>query len=362
MSTLAKRKPAVELTSVKDMSREDWLDWRRKGIGGSDVAAIMGCSPWGTARDLYYKKKGIKGSLEDEADSSNWVAKEVGHLLEPLVAKIFAVKTGFKPYEIQKMFAHPDYPFMLANVDFFFEFEEDITMPDGTVFPAGTRAILECKTSILHNKEKWEGGAIPVNYEYQGRHYMSVMDVDVVFFACLFSNNENDFVWSYVTRDMGIEEDMIAAQVDFWQNHVEAGVEPPYTEGADLVLQSIRNHFGHPDKDAGEVELTLAFADTLVEYEHLRDKKSKAKKAVDSIDEEMKKIQATIIEEMETSAKATCKGDDGIEFIITNNPILRDDVDKDGLKAQYPQVFEKFVVKKPSSPRFTVKRAKKKAS
>lgn len=43
----------VELVSTAGMAEEDWLDWRRKGIGGSDSAAVMGCSPFCTTRDLY---------------------------------------------------------------------------------------------------------------------------------------------------------------------------------------------------------------------------------------------------------------------------------------------------------------------
>ena len=43
-----------------------------------------------------------------------------------LVAKIFERKTGLKIYQVKKMFRHPLYPFMLADVDYF------ITMTDGT--------------------------------------------------------------------------------------------------------------------------------------------------------------------------------------------------------------------------------------
>ena len=49
----------VEVVSTAGMSESDWLDWRRKGIGGSDSSAVMGCSPFCTARDLYYDKRGI---------------------------------------------------------------------------------------------------------------------------------------------------------------------------------------------------------------------------------------------------------------------------------------------------------------
>ena len=42
------------------LSREDWLSYRKLGIGGSDVAAIMGISPFATIRDLYNDKLGIE--------------------------------------------------------------------------------------------------------------------------------------------------------------------------------------------------------------------------------------------------------------------------------------------------------------
>ena len=97
------------LVDTENLTREEWLEWRRHGIGGSDVAAIIGVSPFRTARDTYYDKLGIAAVEEDEG---NWVAMEMGHLLEDLVAKIFERKTGFKIYQIKKMFRHPLYPFM----------------------------------------------------------------------------------------------------------------------------------------------------------------------------------------------------------------------------------------------------------
>ena len=110
-----KRHEPLVLVETADISEEDWLDYRRRGIGGSDVSAIFGTSPFRTARDLYYDKLNI-ASVED--DEGNWVAMEMGHLLEPLVAKIFERKTGYRVYQIKKMFQHPQYPWMLADVDY----------------------------------------------------------------------------------------------------------------------------------------------------------------------------------------------------------------------------------------------------
>lgn len=125
-----------KVVDISNLSREDWLEYRKKGIGGSDVAAIMGISPFATIRDLFYNKTGVQPVIQEE-EESNWVAKEVGHRLEDLVAEIFSKKTGLEVFPVRVMFRHPLYPFMLADVDFF------VRMPDGTF------AILECKTLIF---------------------------------------------------------------------------------------------------------------------------------------------------------------------------------------------------------------------
>ena len=232
---------AEVFVETENLSREDWLSYRRKGIGGSDAAAIMGMSPFCTKRDLYYDKLGIQAVMDEEED--NWVAKEVGHRLEDLVAEIFSRKTGLKVYPVRKMFRHPLCPFMLADVDFFID------------FPDGSKGILECKTTNYNCQGKWANDSTPVNYEYQGRHYMAVMNIDRMYFACLYGNNENEFFIRYMERDLDIEEDLIAEEEFFWKENVEKGVEPPYTEKPDLVLESIRKHCGPADKDAEQVKL-----------------------------------------------------------------------------------------------------------
>ena len=90
--------PSV-LVSTEGLPEKEWLEYRRRGIGGSDASAVLGISPFATARDLYYDKLNIV-SYEDAEDS--WVQKKIGHLLEDLVAEIFHVKTGYKIYKIKR--------------------------------------------------------------------------------------------------------------------------------------------------------------------------------------------------------------------------------------------------------------------
>ena len=152
-----RQEPKV-LVSTENLTEQEWLAYRRQRIGGSDVAAILGISPFRTARDLYDDKLNIASAADD---TGNWVALEMGHLLEPLVAQIFTKKTGLEVFQIKKMFQHPQYPFMLADVDYF------VRLPTGKI------VLLEIKTTNYNAKDHWwkEGEeCVPVYYETQGRH------------------------------------------------------------------------------------------------------------------------------------------------------------------------------------------------
>ena len=50
MSLALNYEPEV-VVNIETLTREEWLDYRRLGIGGSDVAAIMGISPFATIKD-----------------------------------------------------------------------------------------------------------------------------------------------------------------------------------------------------------------------------------------------------------------------------------------------------------------------
>ena len=342
MSLNLNYKPEV-VVDTENLSREDWLNYRRQGIGGSDCAAIMGVSPFCTKRDLYYDKRGIAPAV-DEAES-NWVAKEVGHRLEDLVAEIFSKKTGFKVFPIRKMFRHPLYPFMLADVDFFIDFGD------------GTYGILECKTTNYNCQDKWANNSTPVNYEYQGRHYMAVMNINKVYFACLYGNNEDEFFIRYMERDHELEEDLIAEEEYFWNENVKKCVEPPYTEKADLVLESIRKHYGPADKDADQVKLNRKHLVGLEKYLELKEQKSKLDQESKKLEEQMKESYAEIVEEMGVSCTGVLK-DGSTEYIVTYNPAYRTGIDKKGLeklKAQHPDVYDDYV-NTTESRRFSVKK------
>lgn len=321
------------LVDTENLTREEWLDWRRHGIGGSDVAAIIGTSPFRTARDIYYDKLGIAAVEENEG---NWVAMEMGHLLEDLVAKIFERKTGLEIYQIKKMFRHPLYPFMLADVDYF------ITMPDGT------KAILEIKTTNYNARDHWwkDGKeTVPVYYEMQGRHYMAVMDIDRVFFCCLYGNTEDEAIIREIRRDLAYEDEMIYLEQEFWTSYVEKKVPPPYLEDGDVILSSARQHCGPADKNAPAVVLNGSMPSTLMRYIQLQEEKKRSETHSKKLDADIQRLKAILAAEMGTSCKAVCDMN-GKHYTVTYNPVRKPMVDKDNLarlKLQFPEIYEKFV-------------------
>ncbi len=334
-----------------NLPEEEWLVWRRKGIGGSDAPAILGISPFKTARDLYYDKLNLL-SFEDE--DTNWVAKKVGHLLEDLVAEIFHEKTGYRVYQVKKMFYHPQYPWMLADVDYFVE------------IPDGTTAILECKTTNYNAKDHWfrDGEkVVPINYETQGRHYMCVANVDRVFFCCLYGNNENEVIIREIHRDYDYEEELIALESDFWHNNVLAQVPPPYTEDGELVLNSVRNHVGPADSNAPEIILSMPLASCVLRFVELQAQKRELDAQVKEIAAEMKRIQGQVIAEMGTSCTAQCDIA-GSSFTVTYKPSITMEIKKDSLlrlEAQHPEIYREYATAS-ESRRFYVKRSLEEAA
>ena len=56
-------RPALRLVETKDMPREDWLEMRKSGIGGSDAAAAVGLSPYQSMLELWLTKTGRDANL-----------------------------------------------------------------------------------------------------------------------------------------------------------------------------------------------------------------------------------------------------------------------------------------------------------
>lgn len=320
------------LVDTAGLSEEEWLGYRRRGIGGSDVAAIFGISPFRTARDVYFDKLNI---VPDREEDDNRTALRIGHLLEDLVADIFHDKTGCPVFQVKKMFHHPAHPHMLADIDYF------AILSDGTIAP------LEIKTTSFFARENWWSGdkeTVPPYYETQGRHYMCVTNMDRIFFCCLLLGT-NEVIIRELRRDTAYEEEMLFLEHDFWHSHVLPKIPPPYTEDGSLILESVKRHSGPADKSAPAVTFGMDAAAKVQHYLELKGIKEQADSQFRQLKDDMDRLKAMIIAEMGTGCTALCQSG-GTSYTVTANPVRKTEINKDSLlrlKMQHPDLYEQYV-------------------
>jgi len=319
------------LVSTEGMDEVTWKKWRKSGIGGSDAAAILNLSPFRTKRDLYYDKTDTENAISDDED--NWVAKSVGHRLEDLVAEIFAKKTGYRVWQEKKMYYHPIYKCMIADIDYMFE------------TPEGIIGILECKTAHYLAKVKWDDGRVPIYYEFQVRHYIAVRNVKIAYIACLFGNNEADFVYRKVERDLETEEMLIKEEEAFWNDCVLAKKPPIYKESADLALKSIKNHYGNADTTLPKITLDPMCEKILKEYIKLKEMKQDIDKTSKDIKKKLDALSVPVADLMGQVCSAECTIGN-VKYEITYNPRYTTGIKKEELELfrnEHPDLYDKYV-------------------
>jgi len=222
-----------------EMSRQDWLCERQKGIGGSDASAILGFNPWKSPFELYIEKTSDTVQ-EIDNEAIHW-----GNVLEDVVAQEFTRRTGKKVRRRNQIFRHKEHDWMIANID------RDVV---------GERALLECKTTNAFNADMWEGEQIPPAYMCQIQHYMAVLDYEKAYIAVLIGGQK--FVWKEIARDDEFIELMIQHEREFWENHVLAGV-PPEIDGSKSASELLNAMY--PEDNGETIMLESDKAETLIE-------------------------------------------------------------------------------------------------
>jgi putative phage-type endonuclease len=196
------------LMSKVGMTEEEWNNARRLGIGGSDAGAILGLNPYFSALQVYLDKR---GQLPEKEDTE---AMRLGRDLEEYVAQRFVqemAKRG-EPKKVKNcnfVLQHPEYPWMLANVDRLI---------------VGENAVLECKTASAFNKTDFEDGNIPEQYYAQAMHYLAVLGAQCVY-MCILQFGKEPFIFKIDRNEEDIKT-LIAVEKSFWEDCVIRGVEP----------------------------------------------------------------------------------------------------------------------------------------
>lgn len=202
------------IASYRD--REAWLEERRKGIGGSDAAAILGLNPWKSPYDVWLEKT---GRMLPEKPNAAMIR---GTVLEPVAADLYAEQTGRK-LRRQPLRKHRDFPFILGNAD-------RQILASGDVPETG---VLEIKCPGISTMTKIKAQGLPDYMTAQLMHYMAVLGYEWGSFA-LFNAEHWRLIYFDIEADDRLIERLLEKEVEFWQKHVVPQV-PPEVEPEPVV-------------------------------------------------------------------------------------------------------------------------------
>lgn len=311
------------MTVEQAADRMAWERVRNGGIGGSDIACIMGLNPWKSAFALYAEKH---GDVEAENLSNNefvyW-----GTVLEQTVADRFCELTGKKVRKCGTL-QDESYEFMLANVD---------------RLVVGEDAGLECKTANGFKASEWDGDNLPDCYYCQCQWYMAITGCEKWYIACLIGGNH--FVWKEIPRNDEFIADMRAQAIVFW-NNLQNNVAPE-VDGSESTSQTVDKIVASV-VGADEVALGTQAAPFIARYHEL----TKTEKLVKEQKQQCQNALALMLN------GARCGTYNNYQVI--NAPVKgRESVDRKKLMKEMPDVYEKYKTVGKDSFRFSIKEVKK---
>ncbi len=285
-------------------TRQLWLDERRKGIGGSDVAGILGLSKWASPLSVYMSKVGIT------QDTSATEYMYWGNVLEEPIAQEFQRRTGKIVRRKRAIIKHRKHPILLASID------RSIV---------GENAGLECKNSGAFNQKEWDK-AVPDQYLLQCQHYNNVLGYDMWYLAALVGGNT--FLPFEIPRSQPLIDFMEKKCLEFWENHVIPQIPPAPTH-----LEIDRNILKDQYKDVMEhSEIVLD-----KEAEKLAETAVEAKKKMKELKQIVDESENLLREKIGRHAIAICPG-----FEINSTPYEKTILDAKAVKEHEPVIFDKY--------------------
>lgn len=287
------------------MMRNAGIMDRTKYIGGSDVAGILGISPWRTPLEVYLDK--VQPRVKPVGPSKQKVFTR-GQRMEPYVIDLLSEETGMEIVHRGNRYIHRDYDFIAAEID----------------AEAASGENIEIKTVSPFKAKEWgeiQTDAIPVHYTAQAMHGLMVTNKQVCVFGVLIGGD--DFRIYRVERDEETIQAILEKEIAFW-DRVKNLNPPEATSVSDVSLMF--------EKDAG----TSIEADgkALALFNDLRDMKSRRK----SLEEEIAISEEKLKMYMQEHSVLTLDG----KPLCTWKSQISNRFDQKLFQSVHPELFEKF--------------------
>ncbi len=259
------------ITKIKTNTHEEWLEERKKSLGGSDVASVLGMNEYTSPYTVWAEKTGKLPPFE----GNEWT--RLGNDLEGYVAQRFCEASGLKVVNDNTTWRNDKYPHLHANID---------------RRVVGMKAGVECKLTSELNAKKYKNGEFPDRFYAQCVEYLCVTELDRWYLTVLIYGKgikiyqmtriPNDEVPEWCEASVYVDDNeikaMVKATAEFWE-YVKSG-EAPMTDGSDSTSETLRTIY--PESNGDTVSL-MAFEEDLKQYKHLASLEADYKKMKDEV-------------------------------------------------------------------------------
>ncbi len=245
------------------MNRAAWLEWRREGLGGSDVAGILGLSPWSSAFDVWWSKV---RSLDDKGSA----VKTRGQLLEEAVLQWAKGEIGAGLVRGSPI-VHPELSWARGTPDAWTDVDEG----------------LEAKTVRVFDEEVWGpsgSDVVPLHYRIQCAWYAAISGATIWRLAA-FSTLQEDWRIFELPTDPEISDRLLEVAGRWWENHV-VDESPPELDTSSGAASYLRERYANPGKQI--LEASSEDLELLERYRAAKTLRDRSKKELDEASVEIK--------------------------------------------------------------------------
>lgn len=313
----------MSTTVIRPKDRNEWLEYRKSGIGSSEVATIVGLNPFETPYQLWRRKVGL------DTPKVETFAMKAGHYLEDAVSQFWQDETGrevIKRSAGDWLVRSNEKPFMQVS-------------PDRTYWLAGetrnnsNKGILECKTT----QRQVDPDDLPKHWFCQVQYLLGVSEL-----------TQGSLAWLTMGREFGYKD--IALVPDFFQwlseeterfyiDNIKGMQEPSAVNVADILLKYNRHQAGKIIEVDDEI---------FKAYEDLKE----VKKEIDALTERKESYEEKIKMAF-TDAEAISYGGETIATWKAPKPSMKFDAKE--FQAANPDLAKEYTHETQGARRFLLK-------
>jgi len=289
----------------------------RRGIGGSEVSAILGLDQYSSPYKIWLVKTGREPSFAGNKYTT------AGNRLEPVVVEYFEQETKYRVIKAsanQKLVVHPKYEFAIG-------YRDRIYIKTATI----GKGVLECKTTQSPYDD------VPESWFTQLQWYLGISDMS--YGAVAWLERGLDFKYREYDYDPDYFNFMIERVREFWENNILKDI-PPEPINAEDVIKMYNRHV-----EGSKMEATPELIGVFNELKILREKM----KADETREEELINAVKMVMKDTEVILQGTKP----LFTWRTTAPISA--FDKDKLKLEKPDIYSAYSFQRPGDRRFLVK-------